>query len=151
MRNIETVSWHPRAQGVLRLSLCDRLTPSVSQLPEQERVRGDHCAGRTAHGTIHCRQQRGQDYDRQRYASQFNATPSCCSSRLARSSSGYWFMHRHPIIVKAARQIEEWTRLPQRNGEAFYVLRYDIGQQYKAHVDFFGGNYLKSGAFLERF
>jgi hypothetical protein len=57
-------------------------------------------------------------------------------------------MQKHPVILKAVRQIEDWTRLPQQNGEAFYVLRYDVGQQYKPHVDFFGGNYLKSGTLL---
>lgn len=34
-------------------------------------------------------------------------------------------------------RIEKWTMLPKDYGETFYVLRYDIGQEYKAHTDWF--------------
>lgn len=115
MRNIETVSWHPRAQvyhNFLSKAECEEII-ALSE-PHMERSTVVNNEGKV-------------------------------STDNARSSSGYWFMQRHPILLKAVRQIEDWTRLPQRNGEAFYVLRYDIGQQYKAHVDFFGGNYLKTG------
>jgi hypothetical protein len=43
------------------------------------------------------------------------------------------------IIEKAARQIEEWVRIPEATSEQFYVLRYELGQQYEPHTDFYKG------------
>eukprot|EP01121_Diplochlamys_sp_Union-15-3_P020253 TRINITY_DN7860_c0_g1_i3.p1 TRINITY_DN7860_c0_g1~~TRINITY_DN7860_c0_g1_i3.p1 ORF type:complete len:245 (+),score=39.88 TRINITY_DN7860_c0_g1_i3:72-806(+) len=57
-----------------------------------------------------------------------------------RSSMGAFlsFMDGDPIIVDIERRIAEWTHLPAENGETFYLLRYQPGEQYKPHVDFFG-------------
>jgi len=56
----------------------------------------------------------------------------------ARSSSGYWFMNNNnPILQKASKQISDWTHIPIENGEAFYAIRYEKGEQYMPHHDFF--------------
>jgi len=47
------------------------------------------------------------------------------------------YMTKSPLIRDIERKIAEWTQLPIENGEAFYLLRYDHGQQYKPHHDFF--------------
>jgi len=58
----------------------------------------------------------------------------------ARTSSGYFIMGedaRDPTVREIEKRIAEWTHLPVENGEAFYVLRYQIGQRYVPHTDFF--------------
>jgi len=35
------------------------------------------------------------------------------------------------------KTIALWTNLPEENGEPFYLLRYEIGQEYKPHSDYF--------------
>jgi len=62
----------------------------------------------------------------------------------ARTSSGVFlvdsYMKKSPLLRVVEKRIAEWTNLPVENGEAFYLLRYDIGQEYKPHNDFFGRN-----------
>jgi len=59
----------------------------------------------------------------------------------ARTSSGVFltdkFMKNSPLLRSVEKRIAEWTSLPVENGEAFYVLRYEIGQEYKPHTDYF--------------
>jgi len=58
----------------------------------------------------------------------------------ARTSSGYFIMAedaRRALVREVERRIAEWTHLPVENGEAFYVLRYQVGQRYVPHTDFF--------------
>jgi len=59
----------------------------------------------------------------------------------ARTSSGLFFvdtfMKQSPLLRDVERRIAEWTHLPVENGEAFYLLRYEKGQEYKPHTDFF--------------
>jgi prolyl 4-hydroxylase len=60
-----------------------------------------------------------------------------------RSSSGTFLVGDaayDPLVRDVERRISEWTKLPQENGEHFYVLRYNIGQQYYPHTDFFDEN-----------
>eukprot|EP01126_Amoeba_proteus_P018088 TRINITY_DN1904_c0_g2_i1.p1 TRINITY_DN1904_c0_g2~~TRINITY_DN1904_c0_g2_i1.p1 ORF type:complete len:158 (-),score=52.18 TRINITY_DN1904_c0_g2_i1:1297-1770(-) len=38
---------------------------------------------------------------------------------------------------KYARKIAFWTQIPEENGEAFYLIRYNKGQEYQAHLDWF--------------
>jgi len=57
-----------------------------------------------------------------------------------RTSFGTFFVKEgkeDPILQSIAERIELWTQLPKENGEAFYFLRYENGQEYKAHVDYF--------------
>jgi len=57
----------------------------------------------------------------------------------ARTSSGV-FMSQYvndPVIKKLTKKIAEWTHVPEENGEIFYLLRYEEGQKYLPHNDFF--------------
>lgn len=42
-----------------------------------------------------------------------------------------------PVIQALAKRISLWSQLPEENGEAFYLLRYNNGQEYKPHWDYF--------------
>jgi len=50
------------------------------------------------------------------------------------------YMSKSPLLRDVERRIAEWTQLPIENGEAFYLLRYENGQQYKPHHDFFSND-----------
>jgi len=47
------------------------------------------------------------------------------------------YMSKSALLRDIERKIAEWTQLPVENGEAFYLLRYDHGQQYKPQHDLF--------------
>lgn len=51
----------------------------------------------------------------------------------ARSSSGTFLMKRSEIVRRIETRIARVTMLPQENQEAFYLLRYLKGQEYKIH------------------
>jgi len=55
----------------------------------------------------------------------------------ARTSSGTFLIHRSELIRRIETRIARVTQLPQENGEAFYLLRYQAGQEYKLHPDYF--------------
>eukprot|EP01126_Amoeba_proteus_P018091 TRINITY_DN1904_c0_g2_i16.p1 TRINITY_DN1904_c0_g2~~TRINITY_DN1904_c0_g2_i16.p1 ORF type:complete len:181 (-),score=33.03 TRINITY_DN1904_c0_g2_i16:201-743(-) len=58
----------------------------------------------------------------------------------ARSSSGTFLVGNEahdPIVQKYAKKISLWTHIPEENGEAFYIIRYQVGQEYKPHFDWF--------------
>lgn len=44
-----------------------------------------------------------------------------------------------PLLRDVERRIAEFTHLPVENGESFYLLRYDVGQKYSPHHDYFAG------------
>eukprot|EP01121_Diplochlamys_sp_Union-15-3_P009651 TRINITY_DN2634_c0_g1_i4.p1 TRINITY_DN2634_c0_g1~~TRINITY_DN2634_c0_g1_i4.p1 ORF type:complete len:132 (+),score=26.64 TRINITY_DN2634_c0_g1_i4:361-756(+) len=46
-------------------------------------------------------------------------------------------MRADPVVQDIEKRIALWTHLPEENGEALYVLRYEKGQYYKPHCDFF--------------
>jgi len=46
-------------------------------------------------------------------------------------------MQRSPLLREIERRLAEWTHLPIENGEAYYLLRYQLGQYYKPHTDYF--------------
>ena len=50
-----------------------------------------------------------------------------------RSSSGTFLMHHSPFIRRIEARIARVTMLPVENQEAFYLLRYQTGQEYKLH------------------
>jgi prolyl 4-hydroxylase len=53
------------------------------------------------------------------------------------------FITKHmkdPVVQTLANRIEEWTQIPKEHGEDFYLLRYQIGQEYKPHTDWFAGD-----------
>lgn len=51
----------------------------------------------------------------------------------SRSSSGTFLMQRTELIRRIEARIARVTMLPQENQEAFYLLRYQKGQEYKLH------------------
>jgi prolyl 4-hydroxylase len=55
----------------------------------------------------------------------------------ARSSSGTFLTHHTELIRRIEQRIARATMLPVENQEAFYLLRYEVGQEYKTHPDYF--------------
>eukprot|EP01126_Amoeba_proteus_P055841 TRINITY_DN6955_c0_g1_i3.p1 TRINITY_DN6955_c0_g1~~TRINITY_DN6955_c0_g1_i3.p1 ORF type:complete len:282 (-),score=46.07 TRINITY_DN6955_c0_g1_i3:127-972(-) len=60
-----------------------------------------------------------------------------------RSSSGVFlgasYMTASPLLRNIERRAAEFTHLGVNQGEAFYLLRYGPGEQYKPHYDYFSG------------
>ncbi|KAL8515464.1 hypothetical protein ACS0TY_014235 [Phlomoides rotata] len=55
-----------------------------------------------------------------------------------RTSSGMFISKgQDPIIAGIEDKIATWTFLPKENGEDLQVLRYEPGQQYEPHFDYF--------------
>eukprot|EP01104_Vermistella_antarctica_P006379 TRINITY_DN17086_c0_g1_i1.p1 TRINITY_DN17086_c0_g1~~TRINITY_DN17086_c0_g1_i1.p1 ORF type:complete len:391 (+),score=112.92 TRINITY_DN17086_c0_g1_i1:243-1415(+) len=54
-----------------------------------------------------------------------------------RTSMGAWLPDRNPTLSAIQDRISAVTHTPKDNGEAFYLLHYDVGQEYKQHYDFF--------------
>ncbi|KAK6128348.1 hypothetical protein DH2020_037908 [Rehmannia glutinosa] len=55
-----------------------------------------------------------------------------------RTSSGMFLAKAQDEIVSGIEaKIAAWTFLPQENGEAMQILRYELGQKYDPHFDFF--------------
>jgi len=61
----------------------------------------------------------------------------------ARSSSGVFLtgsLGADDAVMRLQRRIAEWTQIPENHGEVFYLIRYEVGQQYKPHYDFFSND-----------
>eukprot|EP01130_Rhizamoeba_saxonica_P004155 TRINITY_DN1710_c0_g1_i1.p1 TRINITY_DN1710_c0_g1~~TRINITY_DN1710_c0_g1_i1.p1 ORF type:complete len:162 (+),score=44.12 TRINITY_DN1710_c0_g1_i1:621-1106(+) len=57
----------------------------------------------------------------------------------ARSSSGN-FLTRYrndPVYKLIEQKLAAWSHIPVENGEIMYLLRYQVGQQYRPHNDYF--------------
>ncbi|XP_077232396.1 putative prolyl 4-hydroxylase 4 [Tasmannia lanceolata] len=55
-----------------------------------------------------------------------------------RTSSGMFISKgKDPIVARIEDKIAAWTFLPKENGEDIQVLRYEHGQKYDPHYDFF--------------
>ncbi|XP_022138694.1 probable prolyl 4-hydroxylase 4 [Momordica charantia] len=55
-----------------------------------------------------------------------------------RTSSGMFISNREdPIVAGIEDKIAAWTFLPKENGEDIQVLRYEHGQRYESHYDYF--------------
>ena len=55
-----------------------------------------------------------------------------------RTSWNCWlYSSEDPFLKVLEQRIENLTGIPRENGEELSVLRYEIGQQYKAHHDYF--------------
>ncbi|KAL7220600.1 hypothetical protein ACSBR2_013476 [Camellia fascicularis] len=55
-----------------------------------------------------------------------------------RTSSGMFISKgKDPIVAGIEDKIEMWTFLPKENGEDMQVLRYEHGQKYDPHYDYF--------------
>lgn len=68
-----------------------------------------------------------------------------------RTSSQTWlFLNEDAIITKIEKQISQLTNIPQENGEQFSIIRYQIGQEYQAHWDYFDPAFAGSATALAR-
>ncbi|XP_047312851.1 probable prolyl 4-hydroxylase 7 [Impatiens glandulifera] len=55
-----------------------------------------------------------------------------------RTSSGMFFTKAEDeVIANIEARLAAWTFLPEENGEAIQVLRYELGQKYEPHMDYF--------------
>ena len=54
-----------------------------------------------------------------------------------RTSYGAFLTEFDPVLKRIEDRISMWTKLPPENGEPYYLLRYEVGQQYKPHFDYF--------------
>ena len=55
-----------------------------------------------------------------------------------RTSSGMFLMRGEDEVVESIeRRIAAWTHVPESHGEGFQVLRYERGQEYRPHFDYF--------------
>eukprot|EP01125_Pyxidicula_operculata_P021789 TRINITY_DN8640_c0_g1_i1.p1 TRINITY_DN8640_c0_g1~~TRINITY_DN8640_c0_g1_i1.p1 ORF type:complete len:302 (+),score=27.30 TRINITY_DN8640_c0_g1_i1:18-923(+) len=61
-----------------------------------------------------------------------------------RTSHGTFFMPNdlleNPVLRLLEKRIANWTMIPVSHGESFNLLRYEVGQQYKPHFDYFDEN-----------
>mmetsp|Transcript_5800 Transcript_5800/g.6297 ORF Transcript_5800/g.6297 Transcript_5800/m.6297 type:complete len:261 (-) Transcript_5800:120-902(-) len=44
------------------------------------------------------------------------------------------------VLMSVEKKIADWTMLPEVNGEVFYMSKFEKGQGYGSHVDFFHGD-----------
>jgi prolyl 4-hydroxylase len=59
----------------------------------------------------------------------------------ARTSSGTFFRRgQTPLIKYVEQRISDLTGIPVEHGEGLQILRYEVGQQYKPHHDYFDSN-----------
>ncbi|XP_021737888.1 probable prolyl 4-hydroxylase 7 isoform X1 [Chenopodium quinoa] len=55
-----------------------------------------------------------------------------------RTSSGMFLQKgQDEVVTRIEARIAAWTFLPPENGEAMQVLRYELGQKYEPHFDYF--------------
>jgi len=56
----------------------------------------------------------------------------------ARSSRGTWNVDaKHPALIKAGKQVADWVHLPVKARESFYIIKYEVGEEYQPHYDSF--------------
>ncbi|ONK74897.1 uncharacterized protein A4U43_C03F11240 [Asparagus officinalis] len=60
-----------------------------------------------------------------------------CDGEVRTSSGMFLSTHQDEIVTRIEQRIASWTFLPEENGEAIQVLRYEIGQKYEPHFDYF--------------
>jgi len=46
-------------------------------------------------------------------------------------------MRASPLLRDIERRLAKWSNIPVENGEAYYLLKYEQGQEYKPHTDWF--------------
>jgi len=56
-----------------------------------------------------------------------------------RTSSGT-FLEESEVVTRIERRIASIMNVPVENGEGLHILKYTVGQEYKAHYDFFAEN-----------
>ena len=54
-----------------------------------------------------------------------------------RTSYGVFLTDPDPVLRSIEERIALWAKIPVENGEPYYLLRYEVGQEYKPHYDYF--------------
>ncbi|KAF5189923.1 Prolyl 4-hydroxylase [Thalictrum thalictroides] len=57
-----------------------------------------------------------------------------------RTSSGFFLLQEDEVATRISARIAAWTFLPPDHAEAFHILRYNRGEKYDPHYDFFVDN-----------
>uniref|UniRef100_A0ACD5WR01 Uncharacterized protein n=1 Tax=Avena sativa TaxID=4498 RepID=A0ACD5WR01_AVESA len=103
------VSWRPRAfvyKGFLSEAECDHLVALAKEGRLVKATAVDRESGKTVASEV-------------------------------RTSSGMFLPKKQDAVVaRIEERIAAWTLLPQENGEAMQILRYESGQRYEPHVDY---------------
>ncbi|CAI5468728.1 unnamed protein product [Closterium sp. Yama58-4] len=58
-------------------------------------------------------------------------------SEIRTSSGTFLNKYQDDIVKHIEERIAAWTFLPKEHGEAIQILKYEIGQKYEAHFDYF--------------
>jgi len=72
--------------------------------------------------------------------SQVAATQKNGTSALkddVRTSSGAWLQRSRREVAKFTSKISQWSQIPRTHGESVQILKYEIGQEYRPHYDYF--------------
>jgi len=116
---IENLSWSPRV-FVIRKLLTDEMVEHMIELGIN-RLSASEVAGQSA-----------------------------SKKSSARSSTGA-FIQSNPkdkLLTEIEQRIADVTHIPKENQEAAYLLRYQPGQQYKPHFDYFDPAYYEAGRWI---
>ena len=68
------------------------------------------------------------------------STGGSMSSSIRTSSGMFLVKGEDEIVASIERRIASWTHVPIEHGEGFQVLRYELGQEYRPHYDYFHDN-----------
>jgi len=66
-----------------------------------------------------------------------NATGTYKTSSARTSSGTYFKVGENEIVARIEQKISAATGYPVENGEGLQILRYEVGQEYKPHFDYF--------------
>ncbi|KAK4754767.1 hypothetical protein SAY87_008524 [Trapa incisa] len=66
-----------------------------------------------------------------------NESGKSIMSKVRTSSGMFLAKAQDEVIVDIEARIAAWTFLPQENGEAIQILRYENGEKYEPHFDYF--------------
>lgn len=65
------------------------------------------------------------------------STGGSMSSSIRTSSGMFLVKGEDEVVASIERRIASWTHVPMEHGEGFQVLRYELGQEYRPHYDYF--------------
>ncbi|CAN6180675.1 unnamed protein product [Urochloa humidicola] len=66
-----------------------------------------------------------------------NESNKSVMSEVRTSSSTFLDKRQDPVVSRIEERIAAWTFLPEENAENIQILRYEHGQKYEAHFDYF--------------
>ncbi|GAQ88739.1 Oxoglutarate/iron-dependent oxygenase [Klebsormidium nitens] len=145
---VEHLSWKPRAwvyHGFLTDEECDHLVELARGNLEQSVVVDDKTGGgivnegRTSSGMF---LRKAQARDKLQKSTVADSTSGESVPSEVRTSSGMFLQKgQDEIVARIEAKIAAWTFIPVENGESIQVLRYEHGQKYDPHFDFFHDKY----------